>query len=121
MHRRFYHPVTFSPCHDLRGDRLWRAGGAAFAAALWLAGAAGAIGLLAVGDIPTAALEVNGRGAHAPLDIAAFARITGGGGGLGKRNTLFKVSATVVAHKFIDGHLAQLPTLSTTDKKINSS
>lgn len=87
---------------DLRRDRLWRAG--IFFAALRLTGAGGTVGFLAVGDVPTTTLEVNGGGAHLALNIAAFASSTGGRRALGKGNALFKVRATVMANKFIDWH-----------------
>lgn len=99
----------------LRCDRRWIVSAffAAFAATGRLGGA---VAFFAVGDIPTAALEVNSRSAHLALNIAAFASSAGGRTCLDKRNTFFKVCATVMANKFIDWHFAKLPTVSTNDK-----
>src|SRR5690606_10400725 len=63
-----------------------------------------AITLLAIGDIPTTALKVDGRSSYTAHNL--FAATTGAFGhtAIRKRTNLFKLIATRLTNKFIDRH-----------------
>lgn len=73
---------------------------------LWLFAAGRTIlAALAVGDIPTAAFEMDGRWAQATLHLLALALGAQRRGGRGERLNHFKLIATIQTTKLINRHL----------------